>query len=60
MDGRIFDMGSTDMSRLGAAGIGLIDLVEPQEKCDFCIMLYRYFRVATNAISFVCTLHFSN
>ncbi len=35
MDGRIFGMGSTNISRLGGAGIGLIYLAETQEWCYF-------------------------
>lgn len=56
MDRRMFSMGSTNISRLGAAGIGLISLAERKECCSFRVMLYRSSRVATNAISFVRTL----
>jgi len=41
---------------LVGAGIGLIYQAETQECCYVCVMLYRIFRIATNAISFVRTL----
>ena len=50
---RIFGMGSTDISRLGGRCDWVTYLSETQECCYFRVMLYRSFRVATNAISFV-------
>ena len=56
MVGRIYGMGSTNIRNLGGAPVGLFYLGETKECCCFCLMLYRFSRVATNAILIVRTL----
>ena len=55
MDGRIIGMGSTDISKRGGRWDWVTYLGETKECCCFCVMRYRSFRVATNAITFVRT-----